>query len=208
MDKIYFWAVKRRNSIVRLFVVLDCILAFVWLAAYWAIVLEQGNARLFTANATLFGKIAIVLYILTTIPGIFRRFGKFYKPVSVLMIFRRYIGIMTFMFVLLHASIVRFFWVVKGQMKAIPDEVFILFGSLAFTLLFSLFITSNDWSVKKMGKWWHWIHNLTYITGVIIFFHVALQEVNVWSALIALDALAIAASFIFAQIRRRNNLVN
>lgn len=198
----YLWFVKQRNSIVRVLVAINCFLAALWFFAYRAIVLDQGDPWWFTANATLFGKIAIVLYILTTIPGIFRRFGKFYKPVSVLMIFRRYIGIMTFLFVLLHASIVRFFLVAKGLVRAIPDEVFILFGSLAFTLLFSLFITSNDWSVRLMGKWWHRIHNLTYVIGGIIFLHVALQRLSIWTILIAITLIMQLTSHIYAKRRR------
>lgn len=202
MDKLYLWTVKHRNPIVQAFIAVNSALALLWLVAYRAIVLDQGDPRWFTANATLFGKIAIVLYILTTIPGIFRRFGKFYKPVSILMIFRRYTGIMTFLFVLLHASIVRFFLVAKGLVRAIPDEVFILFGSLAFTLLFSLFITSNDWSVRLTGKWWHRIHNLTYVIGGIIFLHVALQRLSIWTIFIAITSILQLISHIYAKRRR------
>ena len=200
----YLWIVQHRNPIVKVFIAINCALAVLWLAAYRAVVLEQSDPRWFYINATLFGKIAIILYILTTIPGIFRRFGKFYKPVSVLMIFRRYIGIMTFMFVLLHLSIVRLFWIVKGQMSLIPGEIFIWFGFFAFTILFFLFITSNDWSVRSLGKWWQWIHNLTYGVGALVFIHVALQNINFWTMLILLDTLALIVSFLVS--RRRSTI--
>lgn len=196
MDELYLWIVKRRNPIVRIFVIVNCALALVWLIAYRAVVLGEGNPIWFYENATLFGKTAIILYILTTIPGIFRRFGKFYKPVSLLMIFRRYIGIMTFMLVFIHGTIELF--------KYFPLLLFEYFGIIAFLLLLSLFITSNDWSVNNMGKWWHTIHNLTYVIVGFIFVHVALQEINIWSILIGLDALAILVSFLVS--RRRSTI--
>lgn len=198
----YLWIVKNRNFFVRAFIACNCLLAILWFLAFQAIVMEAGNPGWFFANGKWFGQIALVLYILTTIPGIFRRFGKFYKPVSILMIFRRYIGIATFMFVFLHASIERFFWVLKGQMGLMPTEVFQLFGFGAFLILFSLFITSNDWSVKNMGKWWIWIHDLTYIVVWLIFAHVAFQRLSVWTVLIGVISIAQITSHVYARRKR------
>lgn len=199
MDSLYVWVIKHRNPIVSSLVAVNCLLAVVWYLAFQSIILGRGNPSFFFRGGTAFGQIALVCYVLTVLPGIARRFGKFYKPVSILMIFRRYIGIMTFMFVLIHASIVRFFWILKGQMSVIPTEVFQVFGFLSFIILFSLFITSNDWSVRKLGRWWEWIHNLTYIVVWFIFAHVALQRVSVWSILAGIASLAQIASHIYAR---------
>lgn len=192
----YLWFVKHRNFIVKMFVVANFGLALVWILAYRAAFLGQGDAEWFYANATTFGKTAIILYILTTIPGIFRRFGTFYKPVSILMIFRRWIGIMMFLFVLIHGTI--------KLTVFFPPFFFEYFGILAFFLLCTLFVTSNDWSVNRMGIWWHRIHNLTYSIIGFIFLHVALQRISIWSFLIGLDAIAVAASFIAS--RRRSTI--
>lgn len=202
MDKIYLWVVKHRNPIVTSLVIFNCFLALIWFLAFQAIVMRVGDPSWFYLNAKLFGQIALVLFIATTIPGIMRRFGKFYKPVSILMIFRRYIGITTFMFALLHASIERLFWFLLGQMPFIPKEIFQLFGFVAFICLFSLFVTSNDWSVKKLGIWWDRIHNLTYTIVWLLFLHIGLQGLSIWSVLILSAATFQVASHIYA--KRKN----
>lgn len=193
------WVVKNRNPLVHAFVFFNCLLALVWFLAFQAIVMGMGSPSWFYLNAKLIGQTALVLYTVTTIPGIMRRFGKFYKPVSIIMIFRRYIGIATFMLVFLHASIERLFWVLKGQMGLIPTELFQLSGFLAFLILLSLFLTSNDWSVNKMGKWWHVIHNLTYIAVWLIFVHVAFQRFSIWTVLIGTTSVAQIASHLYAR---------
>lgn len=204
MDKLYLWVVKHRNPLVSAFVIFNIFLAVVWFLAFQAIVMGIGDTSWFFLNAKAFGQTALVLYVLTTIPGIFRRFGKFHKSVSILMIFRRYIGIATFMFAFLHMSIERLFWVIKGQMGLVPTELFQLAGFFAFLILLSLFVTSNDWSVKKTGPWWDRIHNLTYVVIWLIFVHVALQRLSVWSILIAVASVAQVSSHIYAKWRLKH----
>ncbi len=198
MDALYLWIIKRRNPLVRVLVIFNCLLAVLWYLAFQAIVMGVGSPTWFYANAAAIGHTALVTYVLTTIPGIARRFGKFYKPVSVIMIFRRYIGIATFMLVLIHASIERFFWVLKGQMGLIPAETFQLAGFFGLIILLCLFLTSNDWSVKRLGAWWERIHALTYVAVWLIFVHVALQRLSIWSVLVCVTAVAQVASHLYA----------
>jgi len=198
MDALYMWVVRRRNPIVTAFVILNCLLALLWYFAFRTIVLGFGDPSWYYSSALEIGQIAIVTYTLTTIPGIARRFGKFYKPVSILMIFRRYIGITTFMLAFIHASIERLFWFLKGQMGLIPDETFQIAGFCALIILLSLFLTSNDWSVKRLGKWWDRLHKLTYVAAWLIFAHVALQRLSVWSVLAGVTCIAVLVSHIYA----------
>jgi DMSO/TMAO reductase YedYZ heme-binding membrane subunit len=199
MDKLYLWVIKYRNPLVYTFIGINCLLAIIWYVSFQAIVMGIGDRTWFYQNAVEFGQIALVTYCITTIPGIFRRFGIFHKSVSIIMIFRRYIGIMTYMFVLLHVSIQRLFFWMQGHVGLVPTEVFQLAGFIAFLILFSLFITSNDWSVSKLGKWWHVIHNLTYIIAWLIFAHVALQRLSVWTFIIGFTSLAVLSSHIYAK---------
>lgn len=135
--------------------------------------------------ARLSGKIALILYILTVLPGIFRRFNLKSKIIFPLQLFRRYIGITMFLLVSLH------FWFIYG-IKTITtglpksSPLFISFGLIAFFLTLPLFLTSNNFSVNKIKKWWSKIHQLTYLIIFFIFLHLILQEINFWSALIAL----------------------
>ena len=146
------------------------------------------------------GEIAILFFIFSSIPGIVRRFGYFNKLVSILMIFRRYIGIATYLFVLIHSSFVRIVPWIARIFPLNPVEVYVMFGVAAHVLLFLLFITSNDLSINKLGIWWHRIHDLMYVIVWIIFLHVALVKISIWTILIGATAIAQAASFIKRRI--------
>jgi sulfoxide reductase heme-binding subunit YedZ len=81
-----------------------------------------------------------------------------------LMKFRRAIGVMTFVYVLLHLLVwlildVQFF----GQIWAdIVKRPYITVGMVAFVLMVPLAITSNNWSVRRFGQGWRKLHRLTY----------------------------------------------
>jgi methionine sulfoxide reductase heme-binding subunit len=202
MDTWYLWVVQHRNRIVGALVGLNCLLVVLWYLAFQAIVMDSGNPAWFYANAKLFGQIALVLYVLTAIPGIMRRFGKFTKPVSLLMMFRRYIGIAMYLFVLLHGSVERLFSIMKGAPAPVTPVIFELFGTVASMLLIWMFLTSNDKSVNTLGKWWHRIHNLTYIVVWLIFVHVALQGLSIWTVLIGITSIAQLTSHIYAKQKK------
>lgn len=208
MDKFYLWVVKRRNPIVYTLVGINCLLVIIWFVAFQAIVMQKGDPGWFYGNALEIGQTGLVFYMLTTIPGIVRRFGRFSKPVSLLMMFRRYIGIMTFMLIFLHASIERLFVWMQGRVGLIPTELFQLAGFLGFCILLSLFLTSNDWSVSKLGKWWHTIHNLTYTAVWLILAHVALQRLSIWSVLIGITAAAQLSSHLYARQKRKTSALS
>lgn len=140
------------------------------------------------SSARLSGKIALIFYILTVLPGIFRRFNLKPRIILPLQSFRRYIGIAMFLLVSLH------FWfiygikiITKGLPKSSP--LFISFGLIAFLLTLPLFLTSNNFSVNKLKKWWSKIHQLTYLIIFFIFLHLVLQQINFWSALIILTLI-------------------
>jgi DMSO/TMAO reductase YedYZ heme-binding membrane subunit len=201
VDQLYAWVIKRRNLIVGIFKVFFLLQTFFLFVGAWSIYKQDANWPTFYLWGRQSGEVALVFFILASIPGIVRRFGKFNKLVSILMIFRRYIGIATYMFVLIHSSFVRFVpWVAK-VFSVFPLEWFVAIGAIAHVMLFSLFITSNDWSVNKLGPWWHKIHNLIYVIVWLIFVHVVLQSFSIWTVLIGVTALAQIASFWYAKRR-------
>ncbi len=46
-----------------------------------------------------------------------------------------------------------------------------LAGWIAFAAFVVLALTSNDWSVHHMGRWWKWVQRLTYVSAVALFLH-------------------------------------
>lgn len=83
-----------------------------------------------------------------------------------LMRFRRMIGLMALYYALLHVSVyvvfdVQFDWAVI--FKDLTKRPYIIAGALALVLLIPLGLTSNDWSVRRLGgAAWRNLHRLVY----------------------------------------------
>lgn len=112
--------------------------------------------------------------------------------------FRRAIGVMTFVYVLLHLLV----WLVLdvqvlGQIWAdILKRPYITVGMVGFTLMIPLAVTSNNLSVRKLGVRWRKLHKLTYgiaILGALHFVMLAkglqIEPLMYLAAVLALLAL-------------------
>lgn len=90
-----------------------------------------------------------------------------------LMKFRRAIGVTCFFFVLAHLSV----WAVLDVQALdriwadILKRPYITVGMAGFALLVPLAITSNNWSVRKMGAAWRKLHMLVYPAALLGAFH-------------------------------------
>lgn len=202
MDKFYSFFIRRREHTITGFKILYILLFAVLLLGTRATYLRDEAAISYYALALNSGRAAIIVYILTTIPGISKRFGIRHKLISLLMIFRRYIGITMYLLALYH------FWIVKGVgvlFHALPLFPIVLFQSMgvtAATLLFLLFATSNDVMLSKLKVWWYRIHELTYVAVWFIFLHVALQRISIWTILIGLTAIAQVSSHLYNKFHK------
>ena len=78
--------------------------------------------------------------------------------------FRRAFGLLTFYYVSLHLLVWLFLDVqIASQIWAdIIKRPYITIGMLAFVLMIPLAMTSNNWSVRKLGLSWRRLHKLTY----------------------------------------------
>lgn len=81
-----------------------------------------------------------------------------------LMKFRRAIGLIAFFYVLFHLLVWLFLDVqIWSQIWAdIVKRPYITIGMLGFAFLLPLAMTSNDWSVRKLGPKWRQLHKLVY----------------------------------------------
>ena len=84
--------------------------------------------------------------------------------------FRRALGLLTFYYVVCHLLV----WLVLDVQilseiwKDILKRPYITIGMLGFTLMIPLAITSNNWSIRKLGpKTWRRLHQVTYATGIL-----------------------------------------
>ncbi|MCI2399804.1 protein-methionine-sulfoxide reductase heme-binding subunit MsrQ [Aliiroseovarius subalbicans] len=86
-----------------------------------------------------------------------------------LMRFRRAIGVLTFYYIACHLLV----WLVLdvqilAQIWAdILKRPYITIGMVGFVLLAPLAVTSNNWSVRKLGARWRKLHKLVYPAAVL-----------------------------------------
>jgi sulfoxide reductase heme-binding subunit YedZ len=92
--------------------------------------------------------------------------------------YRRALGLLTFYYALMHFTV----YMVLDQaldLSAVLDDVlkrpFIMFGMAGLALLVPLAVTSNNFSIRKMGMKWIWLHKLIYIIAASGALHFALS---------------------------------
>ena len=203
MDDFFRFAVANRVRIVSGFKWFYALLIFVLLVGGRSIYLRDAQFLLVYQWGVWCGRIAITLYCITLIPGMMKRFGRTHKLFSLIRIFRRYIGISTFLFALTHASFVRL--IIAFPIILDPNSpLFEFFGRLSLFLMFFMFLTSNDFSVNRLRIWWYRLHWVTHIIMITVLLHTLLQRVSVWSVLIGIIVLLQLASFIVAFSRKRS----
>lgn len=201
LDRFYVWTITRKNVIIQGFKVFYLILLILLCVGGRSIYYQDKNFAFFYAIGISCGRIALIFFILALIPGITSRFGLKHKLLSLLRIFRRYIGISMYLFVIIHSSFVKFLTILALK-QILPFLLFELFGLSAFIVLFFLFITSNDFSVNHLGIWWYRLHRLIYLAMWLIFFHVALQRLSIWSVLFGVTLCFQVLSFFVSAIIR------
>ena len=197
-EAVFSFSVSKRKIILWFFLILYAFLTIIILFALRTAVTGSNYLFLYP-QAILSGKISLVVFCLVMIPGITRRFGIRNKLVFPLMMYRRYLGISMFLLAMFHATVVRFASFVE---EGLPFKNLLWFEISGLTALFFLsfmFVTSNDFSVKHLGFWWHRLHKLIYIIMWLILFHVGLQRISFWTVLMAMAVTLQVASYFYSR---------
>lgn len=194
MDDLFRIAVGSRGRIIGVFKWFYAALFLILLIGGRSIYLRDAQSLVLYQWGVWCGRIAITLYCITLIPGMTKRFGLQHKLFSLIRIFRRYIGISTFLFALTHASFVRLILYLPQVLEFRP--LFQVFGLASLVLMFFMFLTSNDFSVNRLGIWWYRLHWVTHIIMITVLLHTLLQRVSIWSVLIGIIVALQLASFV------------
>lgn len=101
-----------------------------------------------------------------------------------LMRFRRALGLICFTYVICHllAWVVfdmSFLW--AQMLKDVTKRPYLIFGMLAFLMLLALAVTSNNLSVRRLGRQWRALHRLTYPAAILAVMH-WLWALKVWES--------------------------
>lgn len=151
------------------------------------------------------GQLAIGLLGVVVMPGILGRFGIEIRITRIITLFRRQIGISIFLLSFAHYSFVKslpsFY---AGVLPLMNLVIFELFGLLAFTIFFLMFLTSNNWSIRKLGKWWKRLHQLVYAALLLLVLHTAMQKISIWSAGIFAVAVLEIVSLVYDYLKKRS----
>jgi len=118
------------------------------------------------------GYLAIITYWLTLIPGMLSRLRLTVSGVGMLTTFRRTLGVLMFWETLIHMMFTLGWPMILG-ITPLTATAPRLFGMGAVLVLIPLWITSNDLSMKVLGRKWKLIQRLTYLSLFLIFIHVS-----------------------------------
>jgi sulfoxide reductase heme-binding subunit YedZ len=83
--------------------------------------------------------------------------------------FRRAVGLTVFLYIAVHLTV----WLVLDLQSVariwadIVKRPYVTIGMLGFVLMVPLALTSNNWSVRKLGQKWRLLHKLTYAVVVL-----------------------------------------
>ncbi len=114
------------------------------------------------------GELALQLLILSLAITPLRRFVGLN-----LIKFRRAIGLMAFFYVVLHLLV----WLLLDVQflseiwKDILKRPYITIGMTAFVILIPLAVTSNNWSVRRLGPLWRRLHRVVYVAAILAALH-------------------------------------
>ena len=122
--------------------------------------------------------------------------------------FRRAFGLMSFFYIVLHFSTwllldMQLRWVEIAE--SLTRKPFIDFGMMGFLLLIPLAATSNNYSMKRLGKYWPKLHKLIYAAIILGGVHYLMMEKTLQNdAIISFIIIIVLISLRFFKLRKIN----
>ncbi len=111
-----------------------------------------------------------------------------------LMLRRRHIGVAAFAFAVPHLAA----YLIRLQPNRIAAEAIepaMLTGWVAFVVFLLLAVTSNDWSMRWLGRRWKILHRLVYFAAALTFAHWILTAFDPLSGLLHLLVVAVLEGY-------------
>ncbi|MBC7420089.1 MAG: ferric reductase-like transmembrane domain-containing protein [Bdellovibrio sp.] len=148
---------------------------------YWIYLIFWGDLGADPAKNLnhLTGPMALYYIILNLAIGILISFSfKFPKFLRFLLTNRRFLGVLSFIFLIFHVTL---YFLMEGFEKIafvqLVTKTYLILGLLAWLILLVLAVTSNDYSVRKLGgKRWKLLHRSVYLASAFLTVHILLIE--------------------------------
>lgn len=203
MKKLYLFLARHKQIVKNLFLALYCALIITYGVAFWFYPQAGEFQFLYKELGGKFGQLTVVLFIIALIPGILSRLGILRVVESMLTLFRRQIGILSFFTALMHSSFSFTLQFATKGLSPLPAILkYQLAAFIAFNILMILWMTSNDLSMKFMGKWWKYLQRLSYVAAIALVFHTIKVESN-WALPLMGLILLEAGSWIYAFVNKK-----
>jgi sulfoxide reductase heme-binding subunit YedZ len=94
---------------------------------------------------------------------------------------RRYIGVSACVYGLIHFSFHLLYQSDWEDLLLSFTKPFTWFGLTGLTILVVLALTSNNWSVRKLGgKRWKLLHRLAYVAAIVLIYHQSIAGKGHW----------------------------
>lgn len=196
---------KRRTLVNRLFWVIYFIVLVVLVYGTNLSLSDPKQSAFFYDLGKKAGQFGFLLLGLIVLPGILGRFRIEIKATRVITLFRRQLGIAFFFLAFFHYHFVRGLILYKSKLTPFDGLLpFMVMGLTAFIIFFFMFLTSNDFSVRVMGKWWKYLHRLVYVAIWLLVLHTGLQGIGTWTILIGIFAMLEVASWMYYFATKRS----
>ena len=163
---------------------------------------DQEIYEFFGEKRAWFGRAALLALLVVITPGILGRFNIQARVTRIITLYRRRLGILVFLLAFTHFHLVSLPKLAGVEPNILPT--FQVMGLTALVILFVLFLTSNNFSQRKLGKWWKRLHRLIYLVVLLILVHTAMQRVSIWSFLAGIFFTLELASLAYAYIKGRS----
>jgi sulfoxide reductase heme-binding subunit YedZ len=99
-----------------------------------------------------------------------------------LIAYRRALGLIAFYYVLAHFSVYLVLdrgLVFSSIAADILKRPYIMFGMAGLVMLLPLALTSNRWSIRKLGSRWNTLHKLVYLVLIVGVLHFVLARKSI-----------------------------
>lgn len=178
--------IPRQRQINFGFFIVEIFLVVFWLLALVIALNSPKQVFVLLELGGKLGTVSLILFSLTLVPGIIMRLKlvpQITLPIATLITpFRRHLGILMFITAFVHMSFSSTLPYIAIQLISTgtvvfppPLRLFEQIALIAWLLLLPVWLTSNDYSMKKLGKSWKVLQRLSYIALWLIFIHVAMQ---------------------------------
>jgi len=116
------------------------------------------------------GTWALAMLVISLTVSPLRRITKWNELIKL----RRMLGLFSFFYATLHMLtwVVLFnFFDVKLMVEDVVKRPFITIGMTTYLILLSLAVTSNRFSIRKLGRRWQKLHRLVYVAAITAVIH-------------------------------------